>query len=319
MFGNEIPISPPFPRNTNRTPFAVLRIWFTERLVFYCRTTSATTAPCAPRRICCLTLCASYCAPCQPLLRAFSRWVQSPPPRIRITDYAQTFLKLTRWGPGTNRQQTIHRLFSREAELDCACTRGLLGKKSSICSQRRAGAGGGGVDATQCVSPDRSVLVRTEEDCTGSWRGVGRAPEALARVRERKFEERLEHFAGDPEWSRLLFLLSALAPGENYSRQSISRGDALHRLLRPFGARAPHVCVTRPIGAAPLPRPTVGHGAVLAPGVVSVHGSSNLHPAAPVLSREKLPPVSPPDGPKTRHSTLSLGFLLPRNDPTGPL
>ena len=51
-----------------------------ERLVFYCRTTSASTAPCTSRRMCCPTLCASYYAPCQPLLRAFSGWFRSPPP-----------------------------------------------------------------------------------------------------------------------------------------------------------------------------------------------------------------------------------------------
>ena len=49
------------------------------RLVVRCRTTSASTAPCIPRRICCLTHCASYCAMCQPLLRAFPRWMRSPP------------------------------------------------------------------------------------------------------------------------------------------------------------------------------------------------------------------------------------------------
>jgi len=51
-----------------------------ERLVFHCRTTSASTAPCTSRRMCCPTHCASYCAPCQPLLRAFSGWIRSPPP-----------------------------------------------------------------------------------------------------------------------------------------------------------------------------------------------------------------------------------------------
>ena len=33
-----------------------------ERLVFYCRTTSASTAPCTSRRMCCPTRCASYWA-----------------------------------------------------------------------------------------------------------------------------------------------------------------------------------------------------------------------------------------------------------------
>jgi len=47
-----------------------------ERLVFYCRTTSASTAPCTSRRMCCPTHCASYCAPCQPHLRAFSGWIR---------------------------------------------------------------------------------------------------------------------------------------------------------------------------------------------------------------------------------------------------
>jgi len=34
-----------------------------ERLVLYCRATSASTAPCTSRRTCCSTHCASYCAP----------------------------------------------------------------------------------------------------------------------------------------------------------------------------------------------------------------------------------------------------------------
>ena len=53
-------------------------VW--QRLVFHCRTISASTAPCAFRRICCSTHCASYCAPCQPLLRVFSGWTQYPHP-----------------------------------------------------------------------------------------------------------------------------------------------------------------------------------------------------------------------------------------------
>ena len=42
-----------------------------ERLMFYCRTISVSTAPCSSSRTCCPTHWASYCAPCQPLLRAF--------------------------------------------------------------------------------------------------------------------------------------------------------------------------------------------------------------------------------------------------------
>ena len=44
-----------------------------------CRTTSASTAPCTTRRMCCPTHCASSCTPCQRLLRAFSGWIRSPP------------------------------------------------------------------------------------------------------------------------------------------------------------------------------------------------------------------------------------------------
>ena len=51
-----------------------------QRLVFYCRETSASTASCTSRRMCSPAHCASCCAPCQPLLRAFSGWIRSPPP-----------------------------------------------------------------------------------------------------------------------------------------------------------------------------------------------------------------------------------------------
>ena len=51
-----------------------------ERMVSYCRPTSASTAPCTPRRMCCPMHCASYCAPRKPLLRAYSGWIRSPPP-----------------------------------------------------------------------------------------------------------------------------------------------------------------------------------------------------------------------------------------------
>ena len=48
-----------------------LRTTPTARVVFDCRTISASTAPCTSRRMHCPTPCASYCAPCQPSLRAF--------------------------------------------------------------------------------------------------------------------------------------------------------------------------------------------------------------------------------------------------------
>ena len=34
----------------------------------------------APKDMLPLRICADYCAPCQPLLRAFSGWIRSPPP-----------------------------------------------------------------------------------------------------------------------------------------------------------------------------------------------------------------------------------------------
>ena len=51
-----------------------------ERLVFHCWATSATTATCTSRKMCCLPHCACYHALCQPMLRAFFRWIRSPPP-----------------------------------------------------------------------------------------------------------------------------------------------------------------------------------------------------------------------------------------------
>ena len=46
-----------------------------KKLVCYCRTTSASTAPCTSRRMCCPTHCASYCAPStlRPSARLVSR------------------------------------------------------------------------------------------------------------------------------------------------------------------------------------------------------------------------------------------------------
>ena len=43
-----------------------------ERWIIHCRTSSASAAH--------ATHCATFCTPCQPLLRAFSGWIRSPPP-----------------------------------------------------------------------------------------------------------------------------------------------------------------------------------------------------------------------------------------------
>ena len=45
-----------------------------ERLVFYCRTSGASTASCTSNGMCCPTHCVSDCAPCQPLSREISGW-----------------------------------------------------------------------------------------------------------------------------------------------------------------------------------------------------------------------------------------------------
>ena len=63
---------------------APCRLSQAARLVFHCRTTSASTAPCSSSRMCCPAHCAVYCAPCQPLLLAFSGWIQSPPPTVAV-------------------------------------------------------------------------------------------------------------------------------------------------------------------------------------------------------------------------------------------
>ena len=41
--------------------------------------------------MCCPTRCAGYCAPCQPLLRAFSGWIQSSPLTEPLDSFGQTF------------------------------------------------------------------------------------------------------------------------------------------------------------------------------------------------------------------------------------
>ena len=73
----------PVDKNAQRGAFDIMvgQCPKTDRLVFYCRTPSSSTTPCTSRRTCCpaCTHCASYCAPCQPLLRAFSGWIRSPP------------------------------------------------------------------------------------------------------------------------------------------------------------------------------------------------------------------------------------------------
>ena len=53
-----------------------------KRLVCYCQTTNVSTAPGTSRRMCCPTHCATYCAPCQPLSRAFSGWIRSSYPTL---------------------------------------------------------------------------------------------------------------------------------------------------------------------------------------------------------------------------------------------
>ena len=70
-----------------------------QRLVLNCRTASASNA------MCCITHCANYCALCQPLLRAFSRWIQSPPPTM----------------PGTHHNHTPELPAPREVPHMCIC------------------------------------------------------------------------------------------------------------------------------------------------------------------------------------------------------
>ena len=58
--------------------------------MFYCRTTSASTAPGNFRRMYCPKNCASSCSPCQPLLRAFFGWIQTLTPHTLSPWFGQT-------------------------------------------------------------------------------------------------------------------------------------------------------------------------------------------------------------------------------------
>ena len=77
-FPNTSEFSSELPTHNQITTYPKLG---TERLVFSCRTTSASTAPRTPRRMCCPTHCAIHHAQCQPLSRALSGWSRSPPPK----------------------------------------------------------------------------------------------------------------------------------------------------------------------------------------------------------------------------------------------
>ena len=49
-----------------------------DRLVIYRQTTGVSAEH--------ATHCATYCTPCRPLIRAFSGWIQTPPPTWRLQD-----------------------------------------------------------------------------------------------------------------------------------------------------------------------------------------------------------------------------------------
>ena len=63
-----------------------------ERLIYYCRTISASTAPCTSRRMCRPTHCNSHYSPCQPLLRALFGWIRPPPPTPCLFFFNLSFL-----------------------------------------------------------------------------------------------------------------------------------------------------------------------------------------------------------------------------------
>ena len=55
------------------------------------------------RRMCCPSRCASYFAPCQPILRAFSGWIRSPPPTATCSvgvEFGVCGLWFGRWWSG---------------------------------------------------------------------------------------------------------------------------------------------------------------------------------------------------------------------------
>ena len=67
-----------FPRNGACPPIACTASIHSvfERLVIHCQTTGVSAAH--------ATHCATYCTPCRPLIRAFSGWIQTPPPTLRV-------------------------------------------------------------------------------------------------------------------------------------------------------------------------------------------------------------------------------------------
>ena len=73
------PTRPPHFKNVSWYKLAVYRETFIttntaaiERLVIYCQTAGVSAAH--------ATHCATYCTPCQPLIRTFSGWIRTPPP-----------------------------------------------------------------------------------------------------------------------------------------------------------------------------------------------------------------------------------------------
>jgi len=76
-----------------------------EKLVFYCRTTSVITVPCTFRGMCCPALFATYCAPCHPLLRAFSGWVRSPTSTIPRLFTCELFTKFSSDGGASDEEE----------------------------------------------------------------------------------------------------------------------------------------------------------------------------------------------------------------------
>jgi len=67
-----------------------------QRLISYCRTASASTAPCKSRRMCCPTCCANFCAPCQPLLAC--RPPRAQPPAAQLCKVTPIILHGVVWG-----------------------------------------------------------------------------------------------------------------------------------------------------------------------------------------------------------------------------
>ena len=149
-----------------------------QRLVFHCRTTSASTAPCTSRRMCChpggcaalrIVLVIVHCA-----LRAFSGWIRSPHPTVCITLQSSGRGALGAGIRVSGTQHCNHNFEPREKAASVCC---LPRDKRDECSHVTA------YEPVDCLRANkktqltvlifRAPLVKKRPCAGGSCRGTG--------------------------------------------------------------------------------------------------------------------------------------------------